>query len=63
MVKIVTCGSLGPLLPFSKSPPELIQIGNFQKKMFCCFLCYIEPTCQKFLFYNQNCDFWPLGPL
>ena len=32
MVKSVTFGSLGPLLPFSKAyPPKLIKNGNFQK--------------------------------
>ena len=30
---------------------------------FAVFLCHIEPTCQKLRFYNQNCEFWPLGPL
>ena len=31
MVKIVTFGLLGPILPFSKVPPKLIKNGNFQK--------------------------------
>ena len=30
---------------------------------FAVFLCHIEPTCQKLCFYNQNCEFLPLGPL
>jgi len=30
---------------------------------FAVFLWHIEPTCQKLRFYNQKCEFWPLGPL
>ena len=38
MVKSVTFGSLGPLLPFSKAyPPKLIKNGNFQKWYFLLF--------------------------
>ena len=29
---------------------------------FAVFLCHIEPTCQKLRFYNQKCEFSPLGP-
>ena len=38
MVKSVTFGSLGPLLPFSKAhPPKLIKNGNFQAQYFLLF--------------------------
>ena len=64
MVKSVTFGSLGPLLPFSKAyPPKLIKKRKFSKMIFLAvFLCHIEPTCQKLCFYNQKCEFGPLGP-
>ena len=64
MVKSVNFDSLGPLLPFSKAhPPKVLKNGNFQKwYFFAVFLCHIEPTCQKLRFYNQKCEFGPLGP-
>ena len=64
MSKNMTFGSLGSLLPFSKSPPKLIKKQKFSKMIFfAVFLCHIEPTCQKLCFYNNNCEFWPFGPL
>ena len=49
MSKNMTFGSLGSLLPFSKSPPpKLIKKQKFSKMIFfAVFLCHIEPTCQK----------------
>ena len=65
MVKSVIFGSLGPLLPFSKAyPPKLIKKQKRSKMIFLAvFLCQTDPTCQKLRFYNQKCEFWPLGPL
>ena len=47
----------------SPPPPKVMKNGNFQKwYFFAVFLCHIEPTCQKLRFYNQKCEFGPLGP-
>ena len=53
-----------PFALFNPPPPKLIKKQKFSQMIFfAVFLCHIEPTCQKLCFYNNNCEFWPFGPL
>ena len=63
-MKGVTFGSLGPLLPFSKTPPpKLIKNGNFHKLYFLLFsFVTLSLTAKNYVSITNIVNFGPLGP-
>ena len=65
MMKSVTFGSLGPLLPFLKAhPPKLIKNGNVQKWYFLLFsFVTLSLPAKNYVSINKFVIFFTFGPL